>query len=654
MAEAHPLQIAYQHHLADRFDEAEAIYRDVLKTDPNNGIALYLLGVLLHDSKRLAEALPLLEKAAKLYPVPAESNNRLSAALREAGRIDESIAAARIAVEADPKMVEAHCNLGVGRHLKGDLAAAAAAYGKAIELNPNFGPAYNNMGNLLQASRELEAAETAYRRAAELQPTVAEPFNNLGSVLQYLNRPDEAIAACRKALELSPRFAPAHNNLATALKDRGDITPALESFREAIRCQPGYVKAHSNLLYSMHFDPAQDGASLLAAHEAWAATEANPLTHDARPHKPPPASEVDRKLRLGYVSADLREHPVGRFMLTILSHRDKNAFEVTCYSDAQAVDPVTDALRRRSDRWLESAALSDEQLAARIRDDKIDVLIDLALHSGRNRLLTFARRPAPVQATYLGYPGTSGMEAMDFRLTDTFLDLPHREGRFYSERSIHLPRTYWCYAPPPNCPESGPLPALAAGNVTFGCLNNFAKVSEPALHEWAKILQRVPSARLILHAPAGEAHARMLRLMQSHEIDPARIELLTRQTAIEYLASFNRIDIGLDPFPYEGGTSTCEALWMGTPVISLMGEIAVRRAGVSLLGNAGLSELVARNSIEYVQLAVALGEDVPRLTRLRAEMRERMMASPLMNAKPFVRDLESAYQAMWRSWVGDA
>ncbi|MEA2735346.1 MAG: protein O-GlcNAc transferase, partial [Humisphaera sp.] len=338
--------------------------------------------------------------------------------------------------------------------------------------------------------------------------------------------------------------------------------------------------------------------------------------------------------------------PVRRFMLPIVAIHDRARFEVVCYSDFRSHDAVTAAIRERADRFIASAALDHAQFAAQVRADGIDVLVDLALHSGRNRLLAFARRAAPVQVTYLGYPGTSGLAAMDFRLTDPQLD-PLGSDVNYSETSLRLPRTYWCYVLPPNMPGVGPLPAASAGHITFGCLNKFTKVSDDALRAWAQVLARTPNSRLILHAPVGQTRDRVLAMMGTESVAPERIEFVVRRPAVEYLETYNRIDVALDPFPYNGGTTTCEALLMGAPVVSLAGDIAVRRAGVSILTNVGLTELIARTPAEYVEIATELAADRPRLSKIRGELRGRMLASPLSDLPAFARDLEAAYLSMW-------
>ena len=648
-----PLQIALDHHRAGRLREAEAIYRELLARNPDDAGVNFLLGVVSLQNERAADALPLLEKAGRLAPGKWDVLNHLSVALRESGRLDDAVDAARRAVAADPAQAEAHGNLALALQIKGDLAAAAAAYREAIRLNPQLGEAHNNLGNVLSAQRDFPGAERAYRRAIELDPKSAATYANLSSVLQELDRPDEAADACRAAIAIQPDLAQAYNNLGNALRAVGEMTEAVKCFRRAIELRPAYATAHSNYLFALHFVPSFDASAIRAEHERWTASQAEPLTTAATPTAVRDRSP-DRRLRIGYVSADFREHAVGRFMLPIIGGHDRQRVEVICYSDARAADRVTEAIRSCADEFIVTASMDDAAVAARVRADGVDILVDLALHAARNRLLAFARRAAPVQATYLGYPGTSGMRAMDFRITDPHLDPPDdaEAEKAYTERSIRLPRTYWCYVPPPNIPDVARLPAAANGFVTFGCLNKFTKVSDDAVRTWATLLARTGKrSRLILHAPPGRARQRVLAMMAAENVAAERVEFVGRQGVIDYLRTYDRIDIGLDPFPYNGGTTTIDALLMGVPVVSLAGDVAVRRAGVSILTNAELPELVARTRDAYMGVATQLGADVARLAAVRSGMRARMLASPLCDLPAFVCDLEGAYRRMWQERI---
>jgi predicted O-linked N-acetylglucosamine transferase (SPINDLY family) len=357
-----------------------------------------------------------------------------------------------------------------------------------------------------------------------------------------------------------------------------------------------------------------------------------------------------RRLRIGYVSPDFRFHPVGRFLLPLLETHDRGNFEIFCYASVDVPDALTDRCRAYTDAWRDVRDLSDEQLAQVVRRDRIDVLVDLTMHMAQNRLLLFARKPAPVQVTYLAYCGTTGLETMDYRLTDPHLDPPGGDERFYSERSVRLPETYWCYRPTIETPPVNPLPALAAGHVRFGSLNNFCKATPPTLAAWGRLLQAVPVSRLLLSARAGSHRDRVRGLLGEQGVASERVDFVDIQPVAEYFALYQQIDVALDPFPYGGGTTSCDALWMGVPVVSLAGQTAVGRGGLSILTNVGLPDLAARDAGHYVQVAAELAQDLPRLSDLRATLRERMRNSPLMDAPRFARSVEAAYREMWRRW----
>ena len=313
-------------------------------------------------------------------------------------------------------------------------------------------------------------------------------------------------------------------------------------------------------------------------------------------------------------------------------------------------DLVTEQLKRGADVWRSTVGLDDEELARLVRRDQIDVLVDLTMHLQGSRLLAFARKPAPVQVTYLAYCSTTGLDAMDYRLTDPYLDPPGGEERWYSERSVRLPRTYWCYPPPAQAGPLGPVPALASGRITFGCLNNYCKITRPTWNTWCGLLKAVPDSELIVHSHEGTHRERARQHLAQEGVDPRRLQFVGLLPLPQYFQQYAKIDIALDPFPYPGGTTSCDALWMGVPVVSLAARTAVSRAGLSILSNLGLAELVARRPEEYVRIAADLAADLSRLSELRASLRARMRESPLMNAQAFARDVETAFRSMWRDW----
>jgi predicted O-linked N-acetylglucosamine transferase (SPINDLY family) len=363
--------------------------------------------------------------------------------------------------------------------------------------------------------------------------------------------------------------------------------------------------------------------------------------------------DPERKLRIGYVSPDLCAHVVSRFIAPVLARHDRDAFEVYCYAEVAAPDEITTMLRGYANGWRDTVGEPDEHLAEAIRQDGIDILVDLAGHSASNRLLVFARKPAPVQITYLGYAATTGMTAMDYRLTDALADPPGMTEQFHSERLIRLPKCAWCYNKLADGPGVSELPASKAGHVTFCSFNNFAKVNEPLLRLWGRILQSVPGSRLLIKANALDSPSTQQRVRDwasGAGIDQNRLDLCGWLSLAEHYARYGQVDIALDTFPYHGTTMTCEALWMGVPVVTLAGGSHLSRVGVSLLTNVGLPELVAESADDYVRIAADLGGDLSRLRGMRATLRKRMEDSPLLDAAGFTKNLEAAYRQAWRQW----
>ncbi|HEY8747812.1 MAG TPA: tetratricopeptide repeat protein, partial [Tepidisphaeraceae bacterium] len=507
--------------------------------------------------------------------------------------------------------------------------------------------AWSNLGNALKDAGRIDDALAATNRALSLRPDSADIHNNLGNLLRQTDQLDESIAHLRQALRIRPDFPEALSTLGGVFKDSGLVDQAIECFRQSLAVRP-IPQAADNLLFALHHASHYDARQLFDEHQKWNQQFAHPLAIHVRGHDNDRAP--GRRIRVGYVSPDLSDHPVGRFLLPLLQNHDHGQIEVICYTDTPRPDAITQSLRTCSDAWHSTLGLSDEEVAARVRRDRIDILVDLAMHTRHNRLLMFARKPAPVQATYLAYSGTTGLETMDYRLTDPYLDPPGVDETSYVEKTIRLPHTFWCYQGPVQAPDVAPLPALARGYVTFGSFNQFAKVSGDALAAWAKLLKTVPGSRLKLHAAEGTHRQRTLDEFAAAGVDVARIEFVGRVSPSQYFGQYNGIDIALDTFPYPGGTTTCDALWMGVPVVCLPGGTSISRGGLSVLSNVGLAELAARDVEEYVALAANHATDLNRLSNLRASMRDRMRASPLMDAVSFARGVESAYRTMWRQW----
>ncbi|HVT81995.1 MAG TPA: tetratricopeptide repeat protein [Phycisphaerae bacterium] len=512
--------------------------------------------------------------------------------------------------------------LAANHYYAGRLHESEAACVQMLQVEPRFAPAYGLLGILGLTVNNLPAAEEMLLRAIEIDPRDPDYPNNLGTVYKAGGRVDDALAAYRQALAICP---PERAALAAGI--------------------------HGNICYVLNLHPDADSAAILAAARAWEQRFAglSPV-HVTHPNSPDP----DRRLRIGYVSPDFRDHTVGWNLLPLFRQHDHGRFEIFCYANG-GNDALTADFRSCADRWHDIGGMSDDAVVNLVRGDGIDILIDLALHTSGGRLLVFSRKPAPVQATFAGYPGTTGLAAIDYRLTDPLLDPPGCDGS-YAEKSLRLPGSFWCYAgfAAESTHAVGNLPALATGAITFGCLNNFSKVHDGVLHLWAAVLREVPGSRLLLLAPRGAPRERVVRVMESHDVTHDRIDFADMSPRQQYLRLYDRIDIGLDTFPYNGHTTSLDAFWMGVPVVTRVGRTVVGRAGLSQLTHLGLPELIAQSDQEFVRIAVQLARDLPRLATMRAGLRGRMLTSILMDAGAFARGIEDAYIRMWHGWCASS
>jgi predicted O-linked N-acetylglucosamine transferase (SPINDLY family) len=644
----HAFRMAVAQHQSGRMAEAEALYRQVLAENPAHADALHLLGVLASQRACPEVAVDLIGRAIALNPTAAGYHHNLGEVLRRSGKPERAVASFRRAIELRPLHAETHNNLGVSLYELGRIDEAIAAYQRALELNPASGWAQVNLGNALLAAGKFDEATAACATAVKLDPNFAEAHNSLGVALQHSGRSDQAITVYRRAIALRPDYAEAYSNLGNVLRERGGVDEAIAAYRTAVAVKPDSFREASNLLFTLHFHPESDARSIRAEHVKWANRFAEPLAGEIRPHSND--RNPDRKLRVGFVSPDFRAHAVGQLLYPLFRHHDRHQSAFIGYSDVRTADHATERFIAIADEWRGTPGMCDAELADRVRADGIDILVDLTLHAAANRLLVFARKPAPVQVTMLGMPTTTGLSTIDYRITDPYLDPPDRGDADYSERSIRLPRTTWVYEPPESAPAVTPLPALGRGFVTFGCLNQFAKATPLALQLWAMVLQALPGSRLVLQSVPGSHLEPVRGLFQQSGIAADRLDFLPRTARAEYLERYGQIDIGLDPFPYNGHTTTFDALWMGVPVVTLEGRTAVGRGGVSILSNIGLPELIACTPEEYVQIAVGWGSDLSRLATLRSELRARMQSSALLDGPQFAADVDAAFRAMWRTW----
>jgi protein O-GlcNAc transferase len=668
---------------AGKLNEAERLCRRIIAVQPRQADAIHLLGVIAHQNGQKESAMEWIRAAIAIRPEFAEAHFNLGNAMKESQRHDEAAASFKRAIEIKPEYVEALINLGntlrdkglhdeaiavyqraiklrpdyaechynLGTILKesGLLEAAVAAFGQAITLKPDYFQAHNNLGEVFRERGESDRAIASYHQVLLLRPDHAGAQNNLGSALRDQGLLDEAVAAYRRAIRFNPKLAEAYNNLGNALKDGGQHDEALAAYRQAASLAPEVAMYGSNLIYMLEFHPAYDSRSIADEQQRWNRAHAEPLAKSISSH--PDSSVPHRRLRIGYVSPDFRNHAQALFTVPVLSNHSHQEFEIYCYSSVKTPDPLTRKLKAYADCWREVRLLDHTALCDLIRADGIDILVDLTMHMAGSRLLAFARKPAPVQVTWLAYPGSTGLTSIDYRLSDPQLDPPGIDESVYSEKTIRLPDSFWCYDPLDSWHIAvNPLPVLETGRITFGCLNNFTKINEPQLETWARVLLQVPDSRLLLLAPIGSHRQRTLDRLSHLGIDPRRIEFVTQQPREKYLKTYHRIDIGLDTFPYNGHTTSLDSFWMGVPVVTLVGNRAVARGGWCQLSNLGLTELAGKTADEFVRIAVGLAGDVPRLAQLRSTLRQRMQQSPLMDGPRFTRNLESAYRRMWQRW----
>jgi protein O-GlcNAc transferase len=674
---------AVQHHQAGRLAQAEQGYKDVLRVQPAHPGALFYFGMLAHQTGNHAVAVKVLELAVAAQPALAEVHAALGAALQGIGRLDEAVARFQHALELKPDLIEAHANLGNALQLQGKLDEAASRYAYVAARRPEIAGIHSNLGIVQQAQGKLEAAVASFERALKLKPDLIEAhtnlalvlamqgklaaaiehyrvalalrpdlsgiYANLGMALQAQGKMEEAVEVYRRGLAVNPDDPAALCNLGGALQDLGRLDAARASFERALALKPDYSEVHSNILVLLNYDPVIDDAGLLEAHRGFGRRVSAALPPPA-PHRNDRSPE--RTLRVGYVSGDFCRHPVGYFIQSVLAAHDHAAVEAWCYSGRVIEDDLTARLRQHAHGWFATAGVSDADLADRIRADGIDILVDLSGHTGGNRLPVFARKPAPVQVAWLGYFNTTGLDAIEYVLMDA-ATVPDGAERWFTETVVRLPEGRFCYAPPDYAPAVAPLPARERGQVTFGSFNNISKVTPSVIELWAAVLRAVPDSRLILKwrslADAAEC-ARLRQAFGAHAVAPERLELRGGTPHVAMLGEYGEVDIGLDPFPFCGGLTSCEALWMGVPIVTLPGTRPVSRQTFGFLSQLGLGELAAPSAERYVAIAAELAGDLDRLAALRAGLRARMAASSLCDGPRFARGLEAAYRAMWRRW----
>jgi predicted O-linked N-acetylglucosamine transferase (SPINDLY family) len=640
---------------AGRMLQAEEAYKQVLRRQPDQLEALTAVWDMAYESGDPGVAVDWLSRGVARSPHDARLRYMLGCSLQGQGKLADAAATFAKAIELDPGMAKAHNNLGCTLEAAGDIAGAVQSYQRAIALDSRLAVASYNLGNAWRKAGNERQAIEHFRWALSLEPRHADWQCNLGNALYQRLLLDEAEAAYRACLEIDPRFAAAHNGLALALVALGRVDEAEASYRKAIDAEADASGIHSGLLLTLHYRHGNDAERLFQSHVAWAkAHHKNVGWMGARS----PAELVasgGRRLNIGYLSGDFARHPVAHFIEGVLAAHDRRQFNIFCYSGVAFPDSVTERMRDLCEHWRDVSMADEGWIVNRMYADGIDILVDLGGHTADKLLRLLMHKPAPLQATWLGYPNTTGLREVDFRFTDAYADPQGETDRFHTEKLVRLEHGFLCYRPPEDSPEPGEVPSLAAGHVTFGCFNNLAKITPEMIGLWSRLLGRLPGSRLMLKAyglSAESARRDFAARFATHGVGDRQLLLCTPDSShAGHMAKYNEVDVALDVFPYHGATTTCEALWMGVPVITLAGATHVSRVGVSILNRAGLAELVAQSPDAYVEIACALALDVERRRSLRSGLRERLMNSPLLDADSFTRGIEAAYRRMWVDYV---
>ncbi|MEN6584541.1 MAG: tetratricopeptide repeat protein [Sulfuricella sp.] len=632
-----------------RYEDAEASFRKALRLQPDLAPVHANLCGILNAQKQHAAADAACRKALELDPNSPEAWSNLGGALVGLKRFEAAETAGRKALELDPNSPGAWNNLGGALVGLKRFEAAETASRKAIELDPNSSEAWNNWGRALAGLKRFEAAEMASRKAIEFDPNSPEAWSNLGSALSEQFRSEEAEMACQKAIELGPELAFPHSVMAKVYLEKGASQEAAMEFQQALAKDPHDLDTLSNLLFCLNYEPNTCPSEMIAiAQQFDQEVRAEVVPFDSWKC----SSDCSRKLRIGLVSGDFRRHPVGYFLKGPLQEIDKSVFEMFAYSNYLKEDDLTAELRQHCAAWTKVVGKNHAELARQIHDDQIDILVDLSGHTECGRLPTFAWKPAPVQVTWLGYFATSGVKEIDWKIGDPWVT-PCEEEHHFTEKIWRLPDSCFCFSPPDGAPAVAALPSQRNGYTTYGCFNNQTKVTDEVIEVWSRILRAAPEAKLFLKAHqmvSRELRETLLARFARHNIGPERLLLEGSGTYAEYLDAYARVDIALDPFPYAGGTTTAEGLWMGVPVVTLKGDRFIAHQGESILNAALLPDWIARDKDEYVHIALSRAADRTALAGTRAGLRSQVAESPLFDAPRFARNLEEAWRGMWQAW----
>lgn len=671
------LQLAISHHQAGRFQDAEVICLKILRVNPDYADALNLSGVIAYQKGELDTAVELINKAIGLNSSEADYHSKLALVLRAQGKLDAAIACYQKALLIKPDAADTYNNLGVAFIHQGNLLAALDCYRKALALTPDNIDAHINAAEALRGLGQPDIAVEHLHKATYINPDSAEAHNSLGLVLMAQNKLDASVECYQKALSIKPNYTDAYHNLAIVYEQQGKLDAAADCYRKALSIKPDYADAYLGLgtllmgqgnqqqafaLYEkgLDFNPSYANLhhALVFAASRWYADDGekvfelskrfgkqfdvglNRLSHQND-------ATFARRLKIGYVSGDFRQHSVAYFIESVLANHDKQNIETFCYYNYHKIDQVTRRLMGHADHWRSILGISDQDAEKLIRQDAIDILVDLSGHTAFNRLLLFARKPAPVQLTWIGYPVTTGLTTMDYRLTNRYIDPPGWNEQYHTEKLVRL-STSSCFQPAKALPEVNALPALKNGYITFACFHAPNKITPITISLWAKLLSALPTARLAVCPDTSRDQ--ITRQFQALGIESDRLDFFSQQPLQQYLSLHNKVDVMLDTLPYNGGTVSRHALWMGVPVLTLAGRQAVSRVGLSLMTQVGLETFVAECEADFIDNACRWAGDLAGLAQVRGALREKMHNAPFSKPASVIKELETAYRQMWSHW----
>ena len=640
--------IAYLHNnvgvilqIQNNLKDAIKSYHNALSLNPGYAEAHYNMGHALKEQGKLEEAIKSYHNALSLNPDNADAHNNVGAALNEQGKLEEAIEAYKKALLLQPDYAEAHYNLGRALQEQGKMDQATEVYKKTLSLKPDYAEAQYNMGNALQEQGKIEEATAAYKKAISLQSDYTEAYNNLGNALKDQGKLEEAVTAYNNVLSLKPDYAEAYFNIGNALKDQGKLEEAIEAYKNTLSLKPDYNEAYSNFIFcldSTTFENADLYNEVAFAFNEYASNNAKKKFKNKR-------HLSSRIIRIGFVSGDLRDHPVGFFLENLFKNIDQQTFELIVYSNSANSSKQTHLLRQFTKAWRIIKGVPDNQVAEIIYKDEIDILIDLSGHTALNRLPVFAYRPCAIQATWLGYFGSTCLSEMDYILGDRYV-IPIGTEHQFSEKFALLPDTYICFSPPDFDLQVSPTPAIANDFITFGCFNNASKVNKNTVVVWSEILRQTAGSKMIFKGTgySGDKKAKITGYFRDSGIDAARITFQGKCPRETLLESYNNVDIALDPFPYTGGTTTCEALWMGVPTVTKTGNTFLTNIGQTIAINSGHKNLCCSTIEEYIDTSVILATNVKQLNYDRLERRKRVLRSPLFDGERFAKEFENLMQ----------